>query len=355
MAAAARSDGGRRVALAVAVVEVVVEVGAGAAEHLPHDLTHSRRMNMYRKTLLSLFTAALLFGTASIPFAAAATSVERFFGKEPETFKEASEAVDAFKAKLIAKDVPGLAQIIGLNADEIAKTEDFDKRLSELQAAAKERVTVEEPAADKRTIVLGNLLWPFPFPLVKKDKGWQFDTEAGLEEVIVRRIGENEIETIDNCRNYVKAQQIYASEDRDDDDVLEFAQRLISTKDTHDGLYWPAENDEESPAGPFVVQAKIGENGASPDTGYFGYRFRILKAQGSNIAGGQYDYVINGNMIAGYALIAWPARYGETGIKTFVVNHQGVVYQKDLGPDTAKRAEQITRFNPDKTWEEVPD
>jgi Protein of unknown function (DUF2950) len=313
-------------------------------------------MNMYRKTLLSLFTAALLFGTASIPFAAAAASVERFFGKEPQTFKEASEAVDAFKAKLIAKDVPGLAQIIGLNAAEIAKTEDFDKRLSELQAAAKERVTVEEPAADRRTIVLGNLLWPFPFPLVKKDKGWQFDTEAGLEEVIVRRIGENEIETIENCRNYITAQQDYASEDRDGDNVLEFAQRLMSTKGTHDGLYWPVgEDGEESPAGPFVVEAKLGETGAPPEQGYFGYRFRILKAQGSNIAGGQYDYVINGNMIAGYALIAWPARYGETGIKTFLISHQGILYQKDLGPNTAKLADQITRFNPDKSWEVVPD
>jgi len=341
-------------ALVVVVVEVVVEAD-GAAEHLPHDLTHSRSMNMYRKTLLSLFTATLLFATASIPFAAAAPSVDRFFGKEPQTFKEASEAVDAFKAKLIAKDVPGLAEIIGLNAAEIAKTEDFDDRLSELQEAAKERVEVQETAADRRTIVLGNLLWPFPFPLVKKDKGWQFDTEAGLEEVIDRRIGENEIETIDNMRNYVTAQQIYASEDRDDDNVLEFAQRLVSTKGSHDGLYWPAENGDESPAGPFVVQAKIGENGASPEQGYFGYRFRILKAQGSNIAGGQYDYVINGNMIAGFALIGWPARYGETGIKTFVVNHNGTVYQKDLGPETAKRAEQISRFNPDKSWEEVPD
>jgi DUF2950 family protein len=312
-------------------------------------------MNMYRKTLLSLFAAALLFAAASIPFAAAAPSIDRFFGKEPQTFKEASEAVDAFKAKLIAKDVPGLAEIIGLNATEIAKTEDFDDRLSELQEAAKERVEVQETAADRRTIVLGKLLWPFPFPLVKKDKGWQFDTEAGLEEILDRRIGENEIETIDNMRNYVTAQQIYASEDRDGDDVLEFAQRLLSTKGTHDGLYWPADNDEESPAGPFVIQAKIGENGASPETGYFGYRFRILKAQGSNIAGGQYDYVINGNMIAGFALIAWPARYGETGIKTFVVNHNGTVYQKDLGPQTAKRVEQVTRFNPDKTWEEVPD
>jgi hypothetical protein len=312
-------------------------------------------MNMYSKTLLSLFAAALLFGIASIPFAVAAPSVERFFGDEPETFKEASEAVDAFTAKMIAKDVAGLAQIIGLNAEEIGKTEDFDRRLAELQAAAKERVGIKETAPDRREILLGNLLWPFPFPLVKSDKGWQFDTEEGLEEILARRIGENEIETIDNVRNYITAQQDYASEDRDDDTVLEFAQRLMSTKGAHDGLYWPAEDGEESPAGPFVVEAKLGETGASPETGYFGYRFRILKGQGKNIAGGHYDYVINGNMIAGYALIAWPARYGETGIKTFLVSHHGTVYQKDLGPGTDKLAAQITRFNPDKSWEEIAD
>lgn len=309
---------------------------------------------MYRKSLLSLLTAALLAGTASLSVAWAATkSIERFLGAEPETFKEASEAVDAFKAKMSAKDVPGLAHLIGLNADEIGKTEDFDSRLSELQAAAKERVGVEEPAPDKRVIVLGRLLWPFPFPLVKSDKGWQFDTAGGLEEVLARRVGENELEVIGNCRNYIEAQQDYASDDRDGDNVLEFAQKLMSSDGQHDGLYWPSTGDEESPAGPFVVEAKL--QGKQADQGYYGYRYRILKGQGKNIAGGQYDYVINGNMIAGYALVAWPVRYGETGIKTFVVSHHGTIYEKDLGPDTAKLAEEITRFNPDKSWEEVDD
>lgn len=309
---------------------------------------------MYRKHLLSLLTAAFLAGTASIPMAWAAQSIERFLGPNPQSFKEASEAVDAFKAKMTAKDVPGLAQLIGLNAAELVKTEDFDARLLELQEAAKERVGVEEPAPDRRVIVLGKLLWPFPFPLVKTGKGWQFDTVGGLEEVVARRIGENEIEAIDTCRNYLSAQQIYASDDHDGDNVLEFAQKLISTEGSHDGLYWPTVEGDESPAGPFVIEAKL-QKGAPTENGYFGYRFRILKGQGKNIAGGQYDYVINGNMIAGYALIAWPAHYGETGIKTFVVSHQGTIYQKDLGPDTAKRAGEITLFNPDKSWDEVDD
>jgi hypothetical protein len=129
----------------------------------------------------------------------------------------------------------------------------------------------------------------------------------------------------------------------------------MSTEGTHDGLYWPADDNGESPAGPFVVEAKLGQTGAPADQGYFGYRFRILPGQGSNVAGGRYDYVINGNMIAGHALVAWPARYGETGVKTFLVSHHGTVYEKDLGPDTAKIVEQIKRFNPDKTWNEVPD
>ncbi|WP_162918472.1 DUF2950 domain-containing protein [Taklimakanibacter deserti] len=309
---------------------------------------------MRRTTSILLFTATLLWGAAGIPSADAAPSIERFFGDEPQTFKEPAEAVEAFKAKMIAKDVPGLAQIIGLDAKEIAKTEDFDKRLTELQTATKEKVEVKETKPDRREILLGNLLWPFPFPLVKSAKGWQFNTEEGLEEILVRRIGENEIEAIENSRNYITAQQDYASEDRDDDDVLEFAQKLMSTEGAHDGLYWPADDDGESPAGRFVEEAKLGQTGAPADQGYFGYRFRILGGQGNNVAGGRYDYVINGNMIAGYALVAWPARYGETGIKTFLVSHHGTVYEKDLGPNTAKLVQQIKRFNPDKTWNEVP-
>jgi hypothetical protein len=310
---------------------------------------------MYRKHLITLLIAACLGSGACVSSSWAANPAERFLGPEPQNFTEAAEAVDAFKAKMIAKDVPGLAELIGLNAAEIANTEDFDERISKLQAAAKERVVVEEKGADRREIVLGNLLWPFPFPLVKDGKGWHFDTIDGLEEILARRIGENELEAIESSRNYVAAQQAYAAEDRDDDNVLEFAQKLMSSETSHDGLYWPAaQGEEESPAGPFVVEAKL-QKGVPPEQGYFGYRFRILKSQGKNIAGGQYDYVINGNMIAGFALIAWPARYGETGIKTFVVSHHGTVYEKDLGANTAKLADQITRFNPDQSWEAVAD
>ncbi len=208
-----------------------------------------------------------------------------------------------------------------------------------------------EQDGNRAILVLGDQLWPLPFPLSKAADGkWAFDTTAGFEEIINRRVGENELEALATAKAYVDAQADYAAEDRDGDGVLEYAQKLVSSEGATDGLYWPLEQgDGDSPAGSFVDQAaydkaKLGE-------GYFGYHFRILRGQGNNIAGGRYDYVINGNMIAGFALIAWPVEYAETGVSTFVVNQAGVVYEKDLGPETEKIVSETYRFNPDKTWE----
>ncbi len=166
---------------------------------------------------------------------------------------------------------------------------------------------------------------------MKGDDGkWYFDTYAGLEEIVNRRVGENELEAISTARAYVDAQQDYAEADHDGDGVLEYAQKLISTEGETDGLYWPTDDvNGESPAGDGIDLAELDKSKAGE--GYFGYKFRILTGQGDNIAGGAYDYVINGNMIAGFALIAWPAKYGETGVKTFAVNQHGVVYETDLG------------------------
>jgi hypothetical protein len=186
-------------------------------------------------------------------------------------------------------------------------------------------------------------------PMVKKNGQWSFDTKAGITEVIDRRIGENELNAIKVCRDYIAAQKVYASKDRDGDNVLEFAQKLLSTPGTQDGLYWHAEpGEDESPIGPYITAAKV--EGAKPETGYFGYHFRILRAQGNNVAGGAYDYVINGNMIAGYALIAWPVKWGDTGIMTFACSHAGVVYERNLGPDTSAIVKRINRFNPLASW-----
>jgi DUF2950 family protein len=309
---------------------------------------------MYRTTLKIILASAFLVTAAVMPSLAADPSLQKFVGAEPETFKEPSEALEALKKGLDTKDVDALARLLGLNAEAAKKSDDFDQRLTELQQAAKQKAELEDEADGSKDVILGDLVWPFPFPLVKEDGGWQFDTLKGLEEVLARRIGENELEAIQTCRNYLIAQAVYAQEDHDGDGVLEFAQKIISDEGNQDGLYWKSAGGEPSPAGSFGDAARI-EGSAGSDHGYYGYRFRILKSQGSNIAGGKYDYVINGNMIAGHALIAWPAIYGETGIMTFAVSHQGTIYEKDFGPATDKAVKEIRSFNPDKTWEPVED
>lgn len=300
-----------------------------------------------------LFSSAIVT-VLSLQPAWAEPEIAKYLGAEPQTFAEAAEAVDVFRKELGAENVEGLAKLIGLNPDEIGKSDDFNERFTELQEAADERLQVVEHGPDHRQIVLGDLTWPFPFPLAKGQDGkWAFDTIAGLEEILDRRIGENELEAIDTVTNYVVAQALYHQEDWDGDGVREFAQTLRSPEGTMDGLYWSAEEQGiESPVGPFIVEAKAVAAKDSPD-GYYGYRYRVLTRQGQNIAGGAYDYVINGNMIAGFALIATPARYGETGIMTFVISHEGGIYQKDLGDETEALAGKIGEFNPDKTWERV--
>ena len=198
---------------------------------------------------------------------------------------------------------------------------------------------------------------PFPFPWSKQDGQWLFDVEAGKEEILNRRIGANELGAIQVCRAYVQAQREYASADRNGDEVLEYAQHLRSTPGAHDGLYWSTRTgDELSPLGPLVAQArgegyrqqtKILTDEQSP---YHGYYFRILTRQGKHAPGGKYNYIINGHMIAGFALVAWPAEWGNTGVMTFIVNQRGKVYQKNLGPKTPSIAKAMTTYDPDTTW-----
>ncbi len=302
---------------------------------------------MFRHLASAALAAALLLPLPAL--AVTPATMAKFMGAPAETFSDPAQAVDALKLRLAARDVPGLAKLLGLNPEALAQTEDLDARLAKLKDAAAKSVYVEEEGPDMRVVNLGDLVYPFPFPLVRKDGQWSFDTQAGINEVIDRRIGENELAAIQVCRDYIAAQKVYASKDRDGDNVLEYAQRLVSTPGQQDGLYWHAEpGEDESPAGPFVDASKI-EKG-KPEDGYFGYRFKILRAQGDNVAGGAYDYVINGNMIAGYALIAWPVRWGETGIMTFACSHHGVVYERNLGPDTAEIVKGIRRFNPLARW-----
>jgi hypothetical protein len=313
-------------------------------------------MTFQRTIAFALLVAALLLGATShsAPVLAAETGIERFVGEEPTAFAAPEEAVDAFTAALAAGDLAGLARLLGLDETRLKSFEGIAQRVAELQAAAKKLVSVKAEG-DLRIVNLGTEVWPFPFPIAKGEDGkWAFDTYAGLEEIVNRRVGENELQAIATARAYVDAQRDYAAADRDADGVLEYAQKLVSSEGLTDGLYWPiAQGDGDSPAGALVDQAALEKVKAGE--GYFGYRFRILRGQGNNIAGGRYDYVINGNMIAGFALIAWPVRYAETGVNTFAVSHAGIVYEKDFGRNTEAVVKEIRRFNPDKSWNVVND
>jgi hypothetical protein len=313
----------------------------------------ARAARIHFRLELAGFLTAMALG---LPFAAhAATSPDT--GK---TFATPEEAVASLRAATASTDTNALRILLGpaaedlQNPDRIQGTNEL-KSFSSALAQTNHLVHV----SDTRVILeLGDDLWPFPIPIVKNGGGWFFDTAAGKDELLSRRIGTNELGTIEVMRAYVDAQREYSSIDHDDDDVLEYAQRLVSSPGKHDGLYWPPAYDGDlSPLGPLVAYAQL--EGYSPEVRaeeeaergpFHGYYFRILTRQGKHAPGGKYNYVINGNMIGGFALAAWPARYGDSGIMTFIVNQQGRVYQKDLGPDTSKLVRKMTVYDPDPTW-----
>ncbi|WP_245452008.1 DUF2950 domain-containing protein [Mesorhizobium waimense] len=294
-------------------------------------------------------------GSANFVSAQEEQSLTDYVAKnDPPLFDDPSAAVEAFKAVLAKDDFDGLAALLGLDAAKLRTSEGVMDTYAQIKQGAAKTVIVRD-LGDRKELDIGDKLWPLPFPIVKgKDGKWAFDTYAGIEEIINRRVGENEIAAIETVRAYVDAQRDYAAEDRDGDGVLEYAQKLASSEGLTDGLYWPSdEANGISPAGDFINQAALDK--AKKGDGYFGYRFRILNGQGKNIAGGAYNYIINGNMIAGFALLAWPVKYAETGVKTFEVNQQGIVYEADLGPNTEAVAGGIKLFNPDDKWQVTGD
>jgi hypothetical protein len=302
---------------------------------------------------LSLSLPTLSAGSTQEAEASTVKDFESFVGETPPSFATLDELVEAFRKGLAANDKEAVALLLGLEPAEVAKSKEIDESFAEIRESAGESLAVKETDPDLRTLVLGDKLWPFPFPVVQLEGKWAFDTIAGLEEVINRRIGENELTTVANLRAYVDAQEAYKETDWDEDGVAEYAQKLISTPETYDGLYWePGDGVPESPFGSLISQAELAK---AAEDGYFGYRYRILSGQGANVAGGQHDYVINGNMIGGFGLVAMPAEYDRTGVMTFVVNQYGTVYENDLGPDTSTLAEKITTFDPDDEWAVVND
>ena len=276
-----------------------------------------------------------------------------------KTFATPEEAVAALLAAASAEDTNAFRVIFGPVGVEIENPDRVQaaNELSAFNAAAKQRQQLVHESDTKCVLEIGDNSWPFPVPIVQRNGQWFFDTEAGKDEILNRHIGKNELSTLQSVRAYVEAQREYASKDRDGDQVLEYAQKFRSTPGRKDGLYWPSDLDGEiSPLGPFVAQAqnqgylvksKVPGAAAEPFHGYF---FKILTRQGKHAPGGKYDYIINGNMIGGFALVAWPAEYGKTGIMTFIVNQHGRVYQKDLGPKTARTAAAMKSYDPDKTW-----
>lgn len=293
-------------------------------------------------------------------FLIAMISCGRAPAADEQTFGSPEEAVSALTAAATNHDTNAMHAIFGAEGHQLVSPDP-------VQAGEGYKMFVERLAQKTQlstnsdsniTLEIGVDGWPFPIPLVREGGQWHFDTEAGKAEILNRRIGMNELGAIDVCRAYVDAQREYASQDRMGDGVLAYAQHLHSTPGTHDGLFWPAQADETlSPLGPLVAAAR-GEgyhhtarmlnDKLAP---YHGYYFKILTRQGKHAAGGRYSYIINDRMIAGFALVAWPAEWGNTGVMTFIVNQQGKVYQSNLGKKTAKIASTMTEFDPDSHWE----
>jgi hypothetical protein len=310
------------------------------------------------KHSMRLFSFAIIVGVMMLAgFYQSAFSAEA----NQKTFKSPEEAVKALVGAVKANDTKELLAIFGPKGKELVSSGDkvadetgrghFMKAYEEMNKLVNENDT-------KVILHVGNGDWPFPIPVVKKGEHWLFDTVAGREEVLNRRIGRNELNAIQVCLAYVDGQREYVLKDRDGDKVLEYAQRLISKKEEKNGLYWEAnEGEPQSPLGPLIAKAaKEGYSGERPvgrRSPYHGYYYRILKSQGKSARGGEYDYVVNGKMIGGFALVAYPAEYGNSGIMTFIVNQDGVVYQKNLGEDTEKIAPAMKKFDPDKTWKKV--
>lgn len=269
-----------------------------------------------------------------------------------QRFKTPQEAADALVTAARAGDARGLVTVLGNDGAEIASSGDpvQDEESRKLFVAAYDIKHDVNIAGDKAILLLGNRDWPFPIPLVKKNDAWEFDTVAGREEVLARRIGRNELATIQACLAYVDAQNEYAKNGI-------YAQRIISSPNKKDGLYWPsAAGEPESPLGEAVATATLrGYRVGRVPIPFNGYYFKILTRQGATAPGGEIDYIIRGKMIGGFALVAYPAEYGNSGVMTFVVNHDGDVFEKDLGPRTPVIASRMTTYNPDRTWKKVVD
>ncbi len=267
-------------------------------------------------------------------------------------FATPQEAIQATIDAAEHNDAAALLQLFGPDGKDILESgdpaQDKDSR-AEFARSAHEKLQMEQDPAnpDRVTFAVGEQDWPFPVPVVRKDGKWRLDPTSGRMEILARRVGRNELNAMEVSRGYVEAQLEFASEDRDRDGVLEYAQTVASSPGKPDGLY--SDNAKQN----MIPKAFAAAADGAKSEPYHGYYFRVLKSQGPAATGGAMDYVVKGEMIGGFALVAWPAEYGVSGVQTFVINHQGLVYGKDLGANTAAMARLMTRFNPDKSWRPV--
>ena len=277
-----------------------------------------------------------------------------------KTFDSPELAVEAAVKAADADDMPALLAIFGPDGKDLITSGDAvqdEKARTEFVRLAREKTTITKDPSDPHRVwvSVGKDAWPYAVPIDEKNGKWMWNSKEGRYEILLRHIGSNELDAISVCRGFVEAQKEYALADPDKTGVHQYAQRIISTPGKHDGLYWKSEPGvPESPIGDAVARA-LAEGYSKKTEPFHGYYFKVLKGQGPAAPLGQLDYVIRGYMIGGFALVAWPAKYRVTGVKTFIVSNEGIVFQKDLGPDTAKIASAMTRYNPDKGWEETND
>ena len=292
---------------------------------------------------LRLVGAALLFLSTS------ALAQEQFDSPDAAVTALASAAKDGEKNRLLKILGPAGDDVIS-SGDEVADSATRDNFV----ASYEEKHSLELEGNGTTTLIMGNDDWPFPIPIANKGGKWEFDTAAGRDEILLRRIGRNELAAIEVSLAYVAAQNEYAALDVDGLSPPPFAQRIVSSSGKKDGLYWPSD-EGESPLGELFAEASAeGYKLRDKPIPYHGYYYRILKRQGADANGGAFDYVVNGRMIGGFGLLAYPAEYGNSGIMTFMVNHDGVVFQKDLGPETSELAPKIETFLPDIGWAKTP-
>jgi hypothetical protein len=308
-------------------------------------MTKAQKIHVLSKLALLAVIATFALGIASL-------------AQAQQRFNTPDAAVEALVAAAKRGDSNEIVSILGPGSKELISSgdpvEDTNARQEYLAAYDAQHRIVSE--SGKSILVLGQNDWPFPIPLVQKDGQWTFDTAAGREEVLARRIGRNELAAMKAALAYYDAQNEYADMNKDKTGQPVYAQKIVSSPGKKDGLYWPTSgNEPDSPLGEAIAAATKRGFRVGVGEPYYGYYYKILTSQGANAPGGAVDYIVRGNMIGGFGLVAFPAEYGNSGIMTFIINNDGDIYEKDLGPGTSRIASRMTSFNPDPTWKKVVD